>query len=431
MMKDIMIECKLGNIGRFSNGANFTPDQLGKGTKFVNLDDIYREKDLKSSDSFEYVTLKNEKNYLLEDGDILFVRSSVKPSGVGFPCLFRVDSEDKVVFCGFIIRFRYNKKLLNPKYLLYQLLLQGNRNKVIARGQVVANTNINQKGLGSLTIYIHKSINEQTTIATILSKVDEAIEATQNSIKAAEKLKKALMQNLLTGKLKPDGTWRTEDEFYLDEKYGKVPKGWKVFPVGAKSLCDINPNYRYIKGKVYDFIPMDAIKDGFRGVDYLESNVIDGGGFTRFKKGDILFAKITPCTENGKVALIEEMRSEIGFASTEFIVFHPKGTVDGLFFYYLLSSGRVHRLAVSLMEGTTGRQRVPWKIFKNRIVAPIPLNLDEQKEIANKIKTVEFSNSDKQTKIQNLQRLKKALMQNLLTGKVRLSEKLIKKLTNS
>lgn len=170
MMKDIMIECKLGNIGRFSNGANFTPDQLGKGTKFVNLDDIYREKDLKSSDSFEYVTLRNEKNYLLEDGDILFVRSSVKPSGVGFPCLFRVDSEDKVVFCGFIIRFRYNKKLLNPKYLLYQLLLQGNRNKVIARGQVVANTNINQKGLGSLTIYIHKSINEQTAIATILSK---------------------------------------------------------------------------------------------------------------------------------------------------------------------------------------------------------------------------------------------------------------------
>ena len=289
---------------------------------------------------------------------------------------------------------------------------------------------ITQSLFKRIHVFFPIQITEQTAIATILSKVDEAIEATRNSIKAAENLKKALMQNLLTGKLKPDGTWRTEDEFYLDEKYGKVPVGWNVLPVGAKSLCDINPNYRYIKGKVNDFISMDAIKDGFRGVDYLESKVIEGGGFTRFKKGDILFAKITPCTENGKIALIDKMSSEIGFASTEFIVFHPKESIDGLFFYYLLSSSRVHRLAVSLMEGTTGRQRVPGKIFKNRIITPIPKSIDEQKEIANKIKAIELTNSDKQLKIQRLQRLKKSLMQNLLTGKVRLPEVLIKQLSN-
>jgi type I restriction enzyme S subunit len=75
-------------------------------------------------------------------------------------------------------------------------------------------------------VLIPDKVAEQTAIATILSKVDEAIAATQNSIKAAEKLKKALMQNLLTGRLKPNGTWRTEDEFYDDEKFGKVPKDW-------------------------------------------------------------------------------------------------------------------------------------------------------------------------------------------------------------
>ena len=68
---------------------------------------------------------------------------------------------------------------------------------------------------------------EQKTIAAILSKVDEAIAAVEDSIKAAEKVKKALMQNLLTGKLKPDGTWRSDDEFYTDEKLGKIPKGWE------------------------------------------------------------------------------------------------------------------------------------------------------------------------------------------------------------
>ena len=51
-----------------------------------------------------------------------------------------------------------------------------------------------------------------------------------------------------------------------------------------------------------------------RGVGYSELQKIDGGGYTRFKLGDILFAKITPCTENGKVALIEKMKTEVGFA---------------------------------------------------------------------------------------------------------------------
>ena len=91
-------------------------------------------------------------------------------------------------------------------------------------------------GLGNLDIRYLRNMDieypdnevEQKAIATILSKVDEAIKATENSIKAAEKLKKSLMQNMLTGKLKPDGTWRKKDEFYKDEKFGNVPVGWVV-----------------------------------------------------------------------------------------------------------------------------------------------------------------------------------------------------------
>lgn len=261
---------------------------------------------------------------------------------------------------------------------------------------------------------------EQKAIATILSKVDEAIKATENSIKAAEKLKKSLMQNLLTGKLKPDGTWRKEDEFYRDEKFGNVPVGWAVKAIGDNSHCTINPNYKFTKGREYDFIPMEAVKDSFGGVTSpLEKRMIDGGGYTRYKKGDIIFAKITPCTENGKVALIKECETEIGFASTEFIVFSPKDIIDNLFFYYLLSSSSVHMLAVSLMEGTTGRQRVPWKVFKNRIFAPIPTDVNEQKAIALLISSVETQNQNKSKKIDSLKRVKKSLMQNLLTGKVR------------
>ena len=146
-------------------------------------------------------------------------------------------------------------------------------------------------GLGNLDIrYLRNMVieypdneAEQKAIATILSKVDEAIKATENSIKAAEKLKKSLMQNLLTGKLKPDGTWRKEEEFYKDEKFGNVPVGWKMKAIGDNSNCDINPNYKFIKGMEYDFIPMEAINDSFGGVSSsIEKRVIDGGGYTRY-----------------------------------------------------------------------------------------------------------------------------------------------------
>ena len=274
------------------------------------------------------------------------------------------------------------------------------------------------KGVISKLEFYKPSLAEQSAIAAMLSKVDETIASVQASISAAERLKKSLMQNLLTGRMKPDGTLRKEDEFYVDEKFGRVPLGWEVKAIGDKDVCKINPVYKYKKKEVYDFIPMEAIKENFEGVDYVEKQVIDNGSYTRFKAGDILFAKITPCSENGKVAYIDHIDSEVGFASTEFIVFHPTENVDGKYVYLLLSSGNVHRLAISLMEGTTGRQRIPWKIFRNRIFVPMPDKV-EQTIIVDKILAFDKQIKENNNKIAVLERLKKSLMQNLLTGRVR------------
>lgn len=408
-MNKELIEYKLGKEGHFCNGANFGPNQLGKGLKFVNLDDIYREKDLKSSDTFDYVSLKNEDSYLLQDGDILFVRSSVKPSGVGFPCLFRTNSNEKVVFCGFIIRYRFNQNKLYPKYLLYQLLLQENRNKVIARGQVVANTNINQRGLGSIKIKVHKDKKEQTAIASILSKVDEAIEATRNSIKAAEKLKKALMQNLLTGKLKPDGSWRKEDEFYEDEKFGKVPVGWSVKSLGELANRKTE-TFDPLKSKqVHDYVGLEHIEPGkFLRIGKGQSNetltikVI-------FDKGDLLYGKLRPYLNKVWLADIE------GVGSTEFLVFE-KGKYTN-WVYLTMQSKKYLNFTQSVTAGTQ-HPRASFRDVK-RFPVIIPDEITEVNNITTKILSIEKHKTDKQSKIQTLQRLKKSLMQNLLTGKVR------------
>lgn len=315
------------------------------------------------------------------------------------------------VITGFKIDVKYLQNFLN-RYLPIRI------NKEVSQNNIPY---IRLSTLSKMDIKYPESKSEQSAIAAMLSKVDEAIAAVQASISAAERLKKSLMQNLLTGRMKPDGTLRKEDEFYVDEKFGRVPVGWEVKAIGDKDVCKINPVYKYKKKEVYDFIPMEAIKENFEGVDYVEKQVIDNGSYTRFKAGDILFAKITPCSENGKVAYIDHIDSEVGFASTEFIVFHPTENVDGKYVYLLLSSGNVHRLAISLMEGTTGRQRIPWKIFRNRIFVPMP-DKKEQNKIVEKILVFDKKNSYNYSKIAVLERLKKSLMQNLLTGRVRVKE---------
>ena len=371
-----------------------------------------------------YRTLSKRKfeEKKLYASDILIERSGgseTQPVGrVGF--ITDEMAKTDYAFANFIQRISLNDEV-NAKFVYY--CLQQMYEMGITAGMQSQTTGIrNLDWKQYIKVAIPKpSPDEQTAIAAILSKVDEAIAAVQASISAAERLKKSLMQNLLTGRMKPDGTLRKEDEFYMDEKFGRVPKGWDVKAIGDKDVCKINPVYKYKKKEVYDFIPMEAIKENFEGVDYVEKQVIDNGSYTRFKAGDILFAKITPCSENGKVAYIDHIDSEVGFASTEFIVFHPTENVDGKFVYLLLSSGNVHRLAISLMEGTTGRQRIPWKIFRNRIFVPMPDKV-EQTIIVDRILAFDKQIKENNNKIAVLERLKKSLMQNLLTGKVRVKK---------
>lgn len=176
-----------------------------------------------------YRTLKPNKRIekLLYAGDILIERSGGSDSQpVGRVGLITNEiAKTDWAFANFIQRISLDTEI-ESNYLFYCLQQMYEMGITASmQYQTTGIRNLDWK-LYTKTILPKPPKPEQTAIATILSKVDEAIAATQNSIKAAEKLKKALMQNLLTGKLKPDGSWRTEDEFYEDEKFGKVPKGW-------------------------------------------------------------------------------------------------------------------------------------------------------------------------------------------------------------
>jgi len=157
-----------------------------------------------------------------------------------------------------------------------------------------------------------------------------------------------------------------------------LPDGWRK--VIFTDVIDINRRLTIQKGTPSSFIEMKAVPEHQRKVAYTEIRSYTSG--TKFKNGDTLFSRITPCTENGKTAFCDVLgQNEIGFGSTEFLVFSAKeSTTDSKFIYYLSRFEPLRKYAIANMTGTSGRQRVPKDAFEKLFIA-LP-SLSEQQKIA-------------------------------------------------
>jgi type I restriction enzyme S subunit len=136
-------------------------------------------------------------------------------------------------------------------------------------------------------------------------------------------------------------------------------------------------------------------------------------GFTRFLNSDILFAKITPCMENGKIAIADNLSNGIGIGSTEFHVIRLLKDFSNRFYFYYLMRTEFRKMARKHMKGTAGQQRVPINYLEN-VLVPVP-PLKEQQKIASILSNVDNLIQKTDQVIEQTQRLKKGLMQRLLT----------------
>jgi type I restriction enzyme S subunit len=106
-------------------------------------------------------------------------------------------------------------------------------------------------------------------------------------------------------------------------------------------------------------------------------------GYTAFRNGDVLFAKVTPCMENGKMAVARNLSNGQGFGSTEFHVLRPRGGVDSSYLYHFVSSASFRKEAARHMTGAVGLRRVPAAFLQDELI-PLP-ELDEQRRIVAEI----------------------------------------------
>lgn len=151
-------------------------------------------------------------------------------------------------------------------------------------------------------------------------------------------------------------------------------------------IAYFNPRESIPKGAIAKKVAMDKLQPFCRDVPGFEMEVFSGG--TKFRNGDTIMARITPCLENGKTAKVDVLDDvEVGFGSTEYIVFRAKEGNDPDFIYYLVTSPVVREPAIKSMVGSSGRQRVQTDVVQGLKVR-VP-DLEDQRAIAGILKTLD------------------------------------------
>jgi type I restriction enzyme S subunit len=211
---------------------------------------------------------------------------------------------------------------------------------------------------------------EQDAIAKILGDIDDKIEIVHRMNKTLEAVATALFRawfiefEPVKAKISGATSYRGLKQSYFDRlpsamvettAESSYPLGWDLASLGQ--LIDINPKRDLKKGTFAPYVGMAEIPTEGSSIEKVAFREFTSG--SRFQNGDTLIARITPCLENGKTALVDALKpGVIGWGSTEFIVLSPTKEVGSEFIYCLARENSFRNHAIKGMTGTSGRQRV-------------------------------------------------------------------------
>ena len=208
------------------------------------------------------------------------------------------------------------------------------------------------------------------------------------------------------------------------EWIGDIPEHWGATKL--KRVVSFNPSKSETRANPADeekvvFLPMENISVN-GDIDCTEKRTLSEvwNGFTYFRRGDVVVAKITPCFENGKGAYLKGLESDFGFGTTELIVLRPTKAIDGAFLRFLTSTKQFLLLGEQYMTGAAGQQRIPSDFVKNYPIGLPPI--DEQLEILEHIqeKSAEIDQaiSRAQREIELMREYRTRLISDVVTGQV-------------
>jgi type I restriction enzyme, S subunit len=246
-----------------------------------------------------------------------------------------------------MVLLRPDDARMDGRYLLFALQSPEVQHQIRAHegtGSTVSNLRI--PALESLGIPA-PPLDEQRRIAAVLGALDDKIELNRKMNRTLEEMAQAIFKS-----------WFIDFDGHndlVDSEIGPVPRGWEVGSPDA--FVEFDPTIPLRKGTDAVYADMKAIPTSGPAVSEWTRRAYAGG--TRFQQGDTLLARITPCLENGKSALVDFLADgEVAFGSTEFIVLRPRPGVPRVWPYCLVRHEPFRAHAIANMTGSSGRQRV-------------------------------------------------------------------------
>jgi type I restriction enzyme S subunit len=342
------------------------------------------------------------QSYKIEKNDFLFARSGA----IGRYGIVE-KNEFPAIFASYLIRFRFNSDIVNRFFgYFFESNLCSKQLKGISQGN--ANININAENIKSLK-FPRPPLSEQQKIAEILSTVDAKIEIIDQQISETQELKKGLMQQLLT-----KGIGHTE---FKDSALGKIPKSWEVVKLGdvsSKVGDGLHSTPKYVEKSNYYFVNGNNLINGKLTI-FEKTKCVSHDEYEKLKidlKCNSILMSI-----NGTIGNLALYKSEeVVFGKSAAFISTDNSRLDYKYLYFYLQTSFLKKFYSNELTGSTIKNLSLKTIRNTPVFLPV---IDEQKQIAEILSTTDKKLEVLSEKKTTYQELKQGLMQQLLTGKMR------------
>lgn len=406
-LKHVINEFVAGGTPQSSNELFWT-DIHEMGIPWVAINDMstteYVEK-TKKEITKEGLHDKNLK--ILKKGTLIYSIFAT----LGKVSILNIDATTNQAILGLITNNKINKM-----YLKYYLNFLEGKLELFSNSNT--QKNLNTEIIKNIEITL-PTLDEQQQIAKYLDKktsdIEENINKNKKLIELLKEKRTALINQAVTKGLNPYTQMKESGIDWIK----KIPEHWTVKTFKNVNIFNPTVNINSLnEDSDITYTPMENIKQGLFINQSAKLKDIPNN-LTRYEEGDIVLAKVTPCFENGNLAIMNNLYSGFGFGSSELFVIRVK-TIYKKFLFYWLQSETFIQKACSTMHGVAGLQRIDSDFIKNSKI-PLP-NINEQKQIAdyldNQTKLIDKTIEKIEENIELFEEYKESLIHHVVTGKV-------------
>lgn len=358
-IEEIAVKIAMGPFGSSIKVDSF----VKSGVPIISGQHLHKSR-LDESSGFNFVSIEHARklsNSNVYPGDIIFTHAGT----IGQVSLIPADAAyERYVISQRQFYLRVDLKKADPAFITRWFHGPIGRHRLLANSSQVGVPSISRPSSNLKRIEIDlPSLDEQKAISRVLDTLDDKIEMNQRMNETLEAMARAIFRDWFVdfgpARAKMDGRkpylapdiWSLFPDRLDDE--GK-PEGWAPAPL--IDLVQFNPTEPLARGVEAPYIDMAALPTAGPNTEPWRLREFASG--TRFRNGDTLLARITPCLENGKTALVHGLPDgAVGWGSTEFIVMRARAPVSRAVPYLIARDPTFRAHAIRSMTGTSGRQR--------------------------------------------------------------------------